>query len=1660
MARRRLNKKVALIGTAVFVLGAMLAVVVILRLTRDPAQFIADGDAAWAAKDYESARRNYAKAFESSDSLDQKVDLLFKLSDVYQATGDWLRVLGCWEQIITSDPKDLPARLARLKYAYVQASSLSDVGQSVGGYWNEVSSQATELIDLAESTGLLEKEKAQLEPSFGEAEQRGWDDGLALLGPYLYFIKGRAAFELASMGAVTSPEQLLEEAKGNLGKAKELDPKNAAVYRYLAAVFLETGEIAGSRGNRDEQEASVKAAEDILAEGVAAAGDVPSAHINVLVRKLTLAQGRPVAEAREKMKTLEPQYKELAERFPASAEARAAMAEFYSFYAAYVSLDVGRGLLDRAIEAAEKASALDKATVKYARFAASLYYRKSALGADEAALQKAIDLAEAALALPQAQDTPGPRHYAVLTERFSLCSLLAKSYVERVLALPQSAPERGGLLAKAEGVVHEIEQIQGSGENPQVVKWQGMLELARGHRDSAVRSLCAAYEQIKASSASDEGDPYLSYTLGKVFEGTPEVGAVIEFLGSALSSGIVNTRPDALLDYTTALLHAGSHDVALSAVNGFDERFGANLRSRQLRARILIASGHLAEAEEAVAQLDTADPNTLRLQLSLLGAKAGQLRDAIKRAESVVGLSDPIEGQPTTEDKEGNAQANVTAMKAELLGYLRRQAQIARQLWQTEAEVAEEDHLTVLCDTLIGQNEIVAAKSVVEVFLNDLPDNAVALFYKGLLSEPDPSACSQARRREIRMQAIDSMADPVARSVALGAFYRESDRLDEAVVEWRKVLDATASQETPPEPVFMHNRQLSSRQVAAAQLFDIARYREDWRLAEEIVQMAKAGNLDGCGGHLYAGRLAFARSRQKEALEELSECLRLRPVFSYGYMLRSSIQAAIGNERAAIDDARRASDLNPVDPIVAKALANALLVRNRDLGNSVSEEQKRETKLSLERAIRLNPGDTQVLVAYADLIDASEPMKALAIRQTIQIKTPSLNNAVMLGRLATRVALTETGETRKKALFTMAETAFEQARQADPSNAFVLESYAEYYRARGQNDKARELLVESQDERLLWRHYYRIGRYEEARRLLERMLNEQADNTDALKGLILVAQATADQAAVKTYGERLLSLEDNVTNRLAQIRAYLDAGLVQDAEYKLQGFKERYPDEPRIGLMEALLAKRRGQLKRALELANRHLEKNQQDASAWRLRGEISLLRGDADQAITDFGKSRSLEDNPVTTVALAKAYVWAGRDSEAIRELRAALEAPAVPPEARMVLESIYRRLGRNDSLRQLYADTLAQFPNSIAWLTRAGSFAIDERDYNRATELYEKALQLRQAELSGVSREMRDMPYAFALDGYLRALVLSAGEPDKPGGAWRPELLDKVFREGEQYVDTPYAAEVLHRMAEASKARGDMDAAKDYCRRAVDKAWGDDTVAAEVLLRVYLLLGPDEVSHYCRQRLETDPGSLVANFTMSNLARVRGDYDDAVNYIDKCIALSGSETQRRTEYMLKKADTLTVAYQKTSDKQYLEAAIDVYESLLAQMPTNNNVLNNLAYMLAQDDRELPRALEYAKKILANDPDNAVFLDTYAYVLHKNGRDAEAAGSVAAAIQQYEVKGTPSAEVYEHLGMIKEALGEKKNALAAYRRALEVADDTMSEAVKERIRLAVERLQ
>ena len=123
MAKKRLNKKVAFVGFIIFIVFALGATATILYFSRDPEKYVKDGDAAFAAKDYETAAHCYLKARALSKSDEFRVKMLFKLVDLYIETDKWRNVLGCWNEIIRLDPKNIKSRYGRLKYFYTMADS-------------------------------------------------------------------------------------------------------------------------------------------------------------------------------------------------------------------------------------------------------------------------------------------------------------------------------------------------------------------------------------------------------------------------------------------------------------------------------------------------------------------------------------------------------------------------------------------------------------------------------------------------------------------------------------------------------------------------------------------------------------------------------------------------------------------------------------------------------------------------------------------------------------------------------------------------------------------------------------------------------------------------------------------------------------------------------------------------------------------------------------------------------------------------------------------------------------------------------------------------------------------------------------------------------------------------------------------------------------------------------------------------------------------------------------------------------------------------------------------------------------------------------------------------------------------------------------------------
>jgi tetratricopeptide (TPR) repeat protein len=1632
MARRRLNKKVAFIGSGIFVVLVLIVIAVILYLSRDPQKFIDDGDAAINAAhqatdkqikedEYKKAGYCYGKAHSLAKTDSLKIDMLFKLTDLYIETDQWKKVLSAWNSIILTDNGNIKARFGRLKYIYIMADSSG--GQL--WQWQEVQSQASDFIKIAEENSLLAEDVQKWD--YPQMPETG--DACEHLGSYLYQRKGRAALEIAKLGAVTDPNALLDDAVADLEKAKELEPNNTSNYRYLAQAMVARGEILASKGDMEGRDENDKQAVKLLEQAVEISGGDVETHISLLVMKAMTVRG----SIEEQVRQLEPEILSLVEKFKSDAQAFSALGGFYS------RPILGQKYLDKAIEAAEKAVELDRENVVYALNAANVYYQRFSTHGQKQDINRAIELARNALTLPGTQDKHGPREVVNRMNRISLYLFLANCYIEQILdGKAATAEENKELLADAEEMVRNIEQSFGSGEDPYVIEWQGMLELAKGNRNAAVRKLYTAYEQIKASGMEGSSPSLLqrsyarlAYVLAKNFEGTDELGAVMFFFASALKAGIVDTKPQVILDYAEVLLKLNGFNVALDAVNFFENRYWVDERSKTLRARIYIAARQFSEAEEELAKRQPDDPNTIELNLALVESKIGQLQRVIEQKEMERGLGTVL--RKVSEAEKGETDSQI----AELKSYNLRRAELVDKLLEVEPDVVGQDSFAAVCDNYIAEGSIERARDLVNRFLGNFPADTKGLVYKQMLSEPEPEKISQQRRKEIEAQVLSGVADPAERSVKLALFYQANNEPNEAAEEFKKVLKIETLRDSG-KPVFDLTGEITdSQRLAADRLFEIALGQKNWELADPLAEEARRKNIDDCEGRFFAARLAMAKSEYKKALTSIDECLKQRPVFSRAYVLRSNANAALGNELASIEDAKKALLLNSMDKDVTKRLAFVLCQRNEKLGSNVSSDQVIETEEALSRAVALNADDSELLGYYAEYIAAKWPLNGLAIRQKLQKTTPSMVNAMLLGKMATRLALRDENEQRRQALLDIAASAFEQARKIDPNDKTMLANYAEYLRISGQEEKATQLLEKSEDRKLLWAYYFQSGQFENAKKVLEQLYQTDSKDVNAVKGLLFVAQRTADEESVKKYSEELLLLQDTPENRLFQIQTFLETGLIKEAEHKLQSFKEKFPDEPRVLLLEAWLAMTEGQLKKALDLTNRNLETNQDNAVAWRLRGQINLLMANYDQAIIDLRKSKSLLDEPQIRLVLARAYQRAGRSEDAITELEGILDHPQAPPQVRLLLEQLYWQLGKKEALERFYDESLKKFPDNIEWYNRAASFAVAQGEVNRAELLYAQAWQKSKEQGTGD---------ATSLEGYLWTLMA--------GGK-----MDKFFEEAGKYADGDFAPAVLVKIAEAKLRLNDREAALQYFRKAVDKAGTDENLVFNILQQMYTMLGSKEALAYCEEKLKTNPDSIAANMAMYNLKMINSQYNSAVEYIDKCLNIIGPNSPGKVTFIMKKAEVFTLAYSKTSDNNYLKKAITEYESLLAEMPNEPEVLNNLAYMLAEENTQLDKALEYSKQAHELKPNDPGFLDTYAYILYKNGKLSEATEFIQSALQQYEQnKVSAPADVYEHLGMIKEGQGLVDEAIAAYKQALDVKEG-LTKVTAERIKATIERL-
>ena len=219
------------------------------------------------------------------------------------------------------------------------------------------------------------------------------------------------------------------------------------------------------------------------------------------------------------------------------------------------------------------------------------------------------------------------------------------------------------------------------------------------------------------------------------------------------------------------------------------------------------------------------------------------------------------------------------------------------------------------------------------------------------------------------------------------------------------------------------------------------------------------------------------------------------------------------------------------------------------------------------------------------------------------------------------------------------------------------------------------------------------------------------------------------------------------------------------------------------------------------------------------------------------------------------------------------------------------------------------------------------------------------------------------------------------------------------------------------------------------------------------------DEATKLANKFVQRYKGHWLAVEVLGMVQREAGDTEEAAKTYEKVLQSVQKEKGIKEEelkyYTRKYRYVLSGIYM---DMDNVEKASEQLKALLADDPDNPTFNNDLGYIWADHDMNLDEAEKMIRKALdedrkqrrkdpdlkpEEDKDNAAYLDSLAWVLFKRKKYTEAKPLLIQAVKEEEGK---HIEIYDHLAEVHLALGEKADAVAAWKKGLEVAGTSKRE--------------
>jgi tetratricopeptide (TPR) repeat protein len=248
--------------------------------------------------------------------------------------------------------------------------------------------------------------------------------------------------------------------------------------------------------------------------------------------------------------------------------------------------------------------------------------------------------------------------------------------------------------------------------------------------------------------------------------------------------------------------------------------------------------------------------------------------------------------------------------------------------------------------------------------------------------------------------------------------------------------------------------------------------------------------------------------------------------------------------------------------------------------------------------------------------------------------------------------------------------------------------------------------------------------------------------------------------------------------------------------------------------------------------------------------------------------------------------------------------------------------------------------------------------------------------------------------------------------------------------------------------------------CREFLDLDAGDlvddlkEVVQRRRIMAMVKLGEVDKANKILDKLIDDNPKNWLNRELRARILRDQNKNEEAVKiYLDLIDQIQKDDRLEKEDRQLYVTDiryTLSGVY---IDLKQVDKSAEQLKLLLEKDPNNPTYNNDLGYIWADHDMNLTEAEKLIRKALEEDKkkrkkenpdlkpdedkDHPAYLDSLGWVLYKQKKYKEAKPPLEEAVKDADGQ---DPVVYDHLGDVQWALGEKKEALATWKKALEIA--------------------